>query len=53
MTWVGLELGQLKFRIYFAMDSVVLCLTLYDPMHCSTPGFLVLHHLLEFAPLSP
>ena len=26
-----------------------LCLTLCDPMDCSTPGFLVLHHLLEFA----
>ena len=26
-----------------------LCLTLCDPMECSTPGFPVLHHLLEFA----
>ena len=26
-----------------------LCLTLCDPMDCSTPGFPVLHHLLEFA----
>ena len=25
------------------------CSTLYDPMDCSTPGFPVLHHLLEFA----
>ena len=25
------------------------CLTLCDPVHCSTPGFPVLHHLLEFA----
>ena len=25
------------------------CLTLCDPMDCSTPGFLVLHHLLELA----
>ena len=25
------------------------CLTLCDPMHCSTPGFPVLHHLPEFA----
>ena len=24
------------------------CLTLYDPMDCSTPGFLVLHYLSEF-----
>ena len=25
------------------------CLTLCDPMDCSTPGFHVLHHLLEFS----
>ena len=25
------------------------CPTLCDPMDCSTPGFSVLHHLLEFA----
>ena len=25
------------------------CLNLCDPMHCSTPGFPVLYHLLEFA----
>ena len=25
------------------------CLTLYDPMDCSTPGFPVPHHLLELA----
>ena len=25
------------------------CLTLCDPMDCSTPGFLVLHYLLEFS----
>ena len=28
---------------------VELCLTLCNPMDCSTPGFLVLHHLPEFA----
>ena len=26
-----------------------LCLTLCDPVACSTPGFPVLHHLLELA----
>ena len=26
-----------------------LCLTLCDPMDCSTPGFPVLHHFSEFA----
>ena len=25
------------------------CLTLCDPVDCSTPGFPVLHHLLELA----
>jgi len=25
------------------------CPTLYDPLHCSMPGFPVLHHLPEFA----
>ena len=25
------------------------CMTLFDPMDCSTPGFPVLHHLPEFA----
>ena len=29
------------------------CLTLCDPMDCSTPGFPVLHHLLEFARSHP
>ena len=28
-----------------------LFLTLYDPMNCSTPGFPVLHHILELAQL--
>ena len=34
------------------IDVVVVaqsCQTLYDPMDCNTPGFPVLHHLLEFA----
>ena len=29
------------------------CLTLCDPMDCSTPGFPVLHYLLEFAQMCP
>ena len=32
-----------------AIPVAKLCLTLCDPMDCSTPGFLVLHHLLKFA----
>ena len=36
--------------MYFSCCSVAKsCLTLCDPMDCSTPGFPVLHHLLEFA----
>ena len=43
-------------RVYLVMSSchcccsvTKLCLTLCDLMECSTPGFLVLHYLLEFA----
>ena len=30
-------------------SAAQLCLTLCDPMDCPTPGFPILHHLLEFA----
>ena len=33
----------------FCCSVVKSCLTLYDAMDCSTPGFLVLHYLLEFS----
>ena len=33
----------------FLVVVVQLCLTVYDPMDCSVPGFPVLHYLLEFA----
>ena len=33
----------------FCCSVTQLCLTLCDPMDCSTPGFPVLHHLLKFA----
>ena len=36
-------------QCYFFFSVVqLLCLTLWDPMDCSIPGFPVLHHLLEF-----
>ena len=36
--------------MYCCCSSVTkLCQTLCDPMNCSTPGFLVIHYLLEFA----
>ena len=34
---------------YCCCSVFQLCLTLCDPMDCSTPGFPVLHHLLELA----
>ena len=39
-----LELLMFENKISSAAQS---CPTLCDPMDCSTPGFLVLHHLLE------
>ena len=36
------------FAIVQSLSHVGLC----DPMNCSTPGFPVLHYLLEFCPLS-
>ena len=33
----------------FVFSAAQSCLTLCDPMDCSTPGFPVLHCLLEFA----
>ena len=38
----------LKVSLFVVHLVVQLCLTLCDPMDCSTPGFLVLHHLPEF-----
>ena len=41
--------------VYSNMSLCLICcsvaqlsLTVYDPMDCSTPGFPVFHHLLEF-----
>ena len=45
-----LELYTSAVKYYDCHRSVTkLCPTLCDPMDCSTPGFPVLHHLLEFA----
>ena len=39
-----------SFLVVYCCCSVTKsCPTLYDPMDCSTPGFPVLHYLLEFA----
>ena len=40
--------GALK-RVYQYSSVAQSCLTLRDPMDCSTPDFPVLYHLLEFA----
>ena len=45
-----LSLNPLNFQPFCVMCSVAQsCPTLCDPMGCSTPGFPVLHHLLELA----
>ena len=47
----------MRICVYFDISCSVqlvsvtqLCLTLCDPMDCSSPGFPVHHHLLELAP---
>jgi len=45
-----LQLTEQELKTNCCFCSVAqLCLTLCDPMDCSTPGFPVLHHLPEFA----
>ena len=39
----------LLMAILLACSVTQLCLTLCDPVDCGTPGFTILHHLLEFA----
>ena len=48
--WISIYAARqfLEFNLQFS--SVTLsCLTLCDPMNCSTPGFLVFHYIPEFA----
>ena len=40
---------HLKFFCWCCCSTTQSCLTLCDPMDCSTPGFPVLRHLLELA----
>ena len=40
---------KIKYSICFCCSVAKSCLTLCNPMDCSTPGFPVLHYLLEFA----
>ena len=47
--WGGLYWRLVSEARSVQFSSVVQpCLTLCDPMDCSTPGFLVYHQLLEF-----
>ena len=39
----------LCFAFRYCCSVAKPCLTLCDPVNCNTPGFPVLHHLLEFA----
>ena len=41
--------GNDKSSLSFWCSVTQLCLTLWDPMDCSTPGFPVLHHIPELA----
>ena len=43
----GLHVSELSSCLLLLVTKS--CLTLCDPMDCSTPGFPVLHHLQEFA----
>ena len=38
-----------KWKVKSESEVAQSCLTLWDPMDCSTPGFPVFHHLLELA----
>ena len=46
---VGLKLNIQKTKIMAPGPITWLHPTFCDPMNCSMPGFLVLHHLPEFA----
>ena len=39
----------IKFTKRWLLAITQLCLTLCDPIDCSTPGFPILHHFPEFA----
>ena len=53
-SWSGLPLPSPFNRLHPPLECsccsvTLLCPTLCDPMDCSTPGFPILHYLLEFA----
>ena len=48
-TWSSCMNCFRKYLMNCCCSVTQLCLTLCDPMDCSTPGLSVLHHLLKFA----
>ena len=40
---------NISVGVFVVVQFAQSCLTLCDPMNCSTPGFPILHYLLEFA----
>ena len=47
--WVGQQAMVNSNFLSCCCSVTQSCLTLCSPMDCSTPGFPILHHLLEFA----
>ena len=49
-SWIitGFSPVLFMFPLHCCCSVALFCLSLCDPMNCSTPGFPVLHHLLEF-----
>ena len=43
-----IALGLVKWKSLCGCSVIKSCLTLWNAMDCNTPGFPVLHHLLEF-----
>ena len=43
-----MKIRRVHYRLLICCSVARSCLTLCDPIDCSTTGFLVLHHFLEF-----
>ena len=46
--WLPKVVGGINWEVQFSLVAQS-CPTIFDPMDCSTPGFLVHHQLLELA----
>ena len=47
--WISRSSSYYYLWCTYCCSFIQLCLTLWSPMKCSTPGLPVLHYLLEFA----